>query len=398
MIEHSNIIYMPNISALGGIETYVYELVRKYKDLDICVVSKSCDPQQAKRIKKYCKLYIWNGEKIKCDVAIINYDISIIDYISENAKIYQVVHYDFTSPIYPDYDKPKNHPRITAFVGITKYLTDELGKLFNKSILSYNPLTIEEDKPIIIVSNSRLHKNKGVDRMTKLMDALDNADINYLWICITNDIDVINRPNVIFIKNRLDDDKFLSIATYVALLSNTEACSYTLNKALYRNIPILTTPLPYLDEIGYKDGVSGYTIEFDCSNIDDVVKKIKNVPKFNFKRLEDNYKNIFKNKKSKYKEELSMKVKVKARVKYYDCELEREVNIGDEWITTNERANKLIEEPALVDVLGKVEDVPKSIKVSKIDDCFYDNPDNNKETPKKKKKKKPTKKAEKNII
>ena len=28
-IKHDNIIYMPTISALGGIETYVYELVKK---------------------------------------------------------------------------------------------------------------------------------------------------------------------------------------------------------------------------------------------------------------------------------------------------------------------------------------------------------------------------------
>lgn len=57
MIEHSNIIYMPTISALGGIETYVYELVKKYKDLDIAVVSKKCDPIQMERIKKYVYIH-----------------------------------------------------------------------------------------------------------------------------------------------------------------------------------------------------------------------------------------------------------------------------------------------------------------------------------------------------
>ena len=52
IIKHDNIIYMPNISALGGIETYVYELVKKYSDLDIAVITKKCDPIQEKRIKK----------------------------------------------------------------------------------------------------------------------------------------------------------------------------------------------------------------------------------------------------------------------------------------------------------------------------------------------------------
>ena len=41
VIKHTNIIYMPTISALGGIETYVYELVKKYDYLDIAVVSKA---------------------------------------------------------------------------------------------------------------------------------------------------------------------------------------------------------------------------------------------------------------------------------------------------------------------------------------------------------------------
>ena len=85
-IKHKNIIFMPTISALGGIETYVYEMVKKYKDLDIAVVSKTCDVLQAKRIRKYCPLYIHKNEKIECDVAIINYDTSIIDYISNNTR------------------------------------------------------------------------------------------------------------------------------------------------------------------------------------------------------------------------------------------------------------------------------------------------------------------------
>jgi hypothetical protein len=91
---------MPTISALGGIETYVYELVKKYSYLDIAVVSKRCDPQQKERIEKYCKVYIHTYETIKCDVAIINYDQSIIKYINPEAKIYQTIHADYTNPIY----------------------------------------------------------------------------------------------------------------------------------------------------------------------------------------------------------------------------------------------------------------------------------------------------------
>ena len=343
-IKHANIIYMPTISALGGIETYVYEMVKKYKDLDIAVVSKTCNSLQAKRIKEYCPLYIHTNQKIECDVAIINYDTSIINYISENAKIYQCIHADYTNPIYNG-RKPLNHPRITGFIAITNFLQDKMKKLLktDKVMMSYNPLTIENKPFITLVSATRLHKNKGVGRMKELLKALDNAKVDYIWYVITNDVQVIKHPNVIIIPNRLDVDKWLSIADYVVLLSDSEACSYTLNEALYRNIPIISTPLPYLEEIGVKDGVNSYIVEFDCSNVNEVANKITNIPKFTFKQLEDNYKCIFKRSKSNYEEEKEMEVKVKALIDFSDIEAGINRDRGDEFICSKERADYLIE-------------------------------------------------------
>lgn len=330
MIEHANIIFMPTISELGGIETYVYELVKKYHYLDIAVVSNSCHPSQAERIRKYCKLYIHRGEKIKCKVAIINYDQSIISYIDKDAKIYQAIHADYTHPRYNG-RKPAPHPRITAFIAITEFLQDKMKAVLepNKTILSYNPLTIDDDKPIIIVCPSRLHAFKGKTRMQEFANEMDKRHKNWLLICITSDIGGIDSPNVIFIPPRLDISKFLQIATYVMLLSDSEACSYTLNEALYRNIPILTTPLPYLDEIGYKDGKTGYTIEFDCSNIKDVVDKIDNVPKFQFKHLEDKYAELFSDDPSHYESDKNILVQVQATKTYDDLELKRRIEQGE---------------------------------------------------------------------
>lgn len=155
-------------------------------------------------------------------------------------------------------------------------------------------------------------KKNGKDRVQKLATALDNAGIDYIWYIITGDIGGINSPNVIFIPNRLDVWKWIDKADYVVLLSDSEACSYTLNEALYRNIPIITTPLPYLEEIGVKDGVNSWILDFDCSNLNHIIENIKNIPKFTFKKLEDNYKNILFNSKSKYQEELSKMYKMKA--------------------------------------------------------------------------------------
>ena len=305
MIKHSNIIYMPNISALGGIETYVYEMVKKYRYLDIAVVSKQCDENQAKRIQKYCPLYIHTNEQIICDVCIINYDQSIIPFINKEARIYQTIHADYTQSIYTN--KPKPNERITGYIAITKFLEEKMSYLGNM-IMSYNPLTVENKEFLTLVSATRLHEHKGSNRMLELARALDRRGIDFIWIILTNDKDKIKHKNIVYIPPRLDIYKWLKMADYVVLLSDSEACSYTLNEALYNNIPIITTPLPYLEEIGVKDGINSYIVEFNCSNIDNVAERMKNIPKFEFKKLEDIYNKLLTKKKSKYEEEIMIEV------------------------------------------------------------------------------------------
>ena len=352
-IRHDNILYVRDISEIGGVETFVYEMVKKYKDLDIAVVYKTANDKQLQRIRQYCKAYRHNRQSIICKVAIINYDVSIIEYINKEAEIYQVVHGDYENPAYTW--KPPTHDRIKSYIGITRHIVESFKRITGKEnvILGYNPLTVEDDKPLILVSATRLSKIKGKDRMIKLANALTNTGINYIWYIFTNDTDAINNPNVVYMKPRLDVSKWISQADYLVQLSDTEACSYSINEALYRNKPIIVTPLPYLEEIGVKDNINSYILEFDCSNIDEIVKKIQNVPSFNFVHLKDNYKNILAKGKSRYEEERDMKYKVRATNKYEltntsDNELSQVKNVaryiprsGEEWIVEVDRKELL---------------------------------------------------------
>jgi len=360
MIEHANIIWLRMIDALGGLETYVFELVKKYKDLDIAVVCKYCDPTQKKRLSKYCRVYTHTNQKINCKVCITNYDISIIPYLNEDAKVYETIHGDYTSGVYDH--GPATDDRITGYIAITHYLEKRMVEMNilpkDKVVFSYNPMTIEqEEKPIIIVSATRLHRTKGKDRMQKLATALDNAGVNYIWYVFTNERTGIDSPNVIFLKNRLDISKWLVNATYVCLLSDTEADSYTLKEGTYRNIPLICTRLPYLEEIGIKDGVNAYIMEFDCSNIDDIVKKITTVPRFKYEPLKDSYDKILAKSKSRYEEEKEMQVKVKCIMEngYDDMELGKHIKCGDEFIVDQLRAEYLRDNKA-VEILEEIKE------------------------------------------
>ena len=117
-INHANIFYVRDIHKIGGVETYVYELAKKYKGYDNAVVCKNIAPEQLKRLKKYCKVYIHKNEKINCKVIITNWDTSILDFVNEDAKKYTVLHTDYSNP---EEIKgiPSDRPDIT-YIGITE--------------------------------------------------------------------------------------------------------------------------------------------------------------------------------------------------------------------------------------------------------------------------------------
>ena len=218
----------------------------------------------------------------------------------------------------------------------------------------------KEDKYLTLVSATRLSSIKGKKRMEELVRVLDRLRIDYIWYIFTNDTDAIPSDNVVYMKPRLDVSRWIEKADYVVQLSDTEACSYTINEALYRNVPVIVTPLPYLEEIGYKDGVTGYTIKFDCSNIEEVAKKIQDVPSFNFKHLKDIYGKLFTNKESEFKEE-NMKSKVICKEAYFDILLKRLVEKEETLVMDNDRAEHLIN-LGLVELVERIEDKKKPTK------------------------------------
>lgn len=370
MIEHDNIFYLRDLSEIGGVETFYWEMVKKYHQYDIAVVYKTANIKQLNRLKNYCLCYQHTNQKIKCKVAIINWDTSIIDFIEKGADIYQVIHGDYTNHVYTW--KPLTHPRIKEYIGVTKYVADGFINMMGckNTTYSYNPLTIDEnEKLLILVSATRLSKIKGKDRMIKLANALDEEGIKYVWYVFTNDMNAIPNPNVVYMKPRLDVGRWMSKADYVVQLSDTEACSYTINEALYRNIPVIVTPLPYLDEIGFEDNKTGYIVRFDCENINEVARKMKDKPIFKFKQLEDRYDEWLVHTPSHFEEDRKMKVKVEALDTYEkynvtDAELGYVPKAGFQFDVTKERLNVLMGNNANNRVYVKIVEPVKEVKKS----------------------------------
>lgn len=365
-ISHDNIIYISNISKLGGVESFAYYMAKKYKDLDIAVVTKACDFNQMQRIKQFCPAYIYRGEQFECKTLIINWDVSALDFI-KCEKCYMVIHADYSQSCYTQY--PKWHdPRITKVLGITQYICDMMKKTFNIDCeLCYNPIAPEDKhKRLVLVSATRLSKIKGGARMKALAQALDCAKVNYIWYVFTNERDIINSPNVVFIPERLDVYKWIQEADYLVQLSDTEACSYSISEAIMYGKRIIVTPLPYLKELGVTNE-NTLILDFDLKNIQDIVARIKEPKKESLFVPEDNYKKYLVKGKSKYKKELtSGMLKVKVKQKFRDMKYNGLLRtIGEEFVEDEARAKDLIERGFVYlveEIKEKKQEVEKAVK------------------------------------
>lgn len=344
MIESTNIFYVSNFNTIGGVETFIYELARKYKDYDITVVYKTGDVNQIKRLKKYVRVIKYNGQKIKCKKAFFNYETDIIGNVEADEYI-QIIHAMFKTQKLP----PRVNPKITKYLCVSQKAGEEWEELTGfKPTLCRNPLTITEEEKkqtLYLISATRLTAEKGKDRMIELAKQFDDAGIKYLWLVFTNDTETIDNPNVVYMKPTLNIRPFIASIKgkgYGVQLSNCEGDCYFTRECEALGVPLLVTPISSFKEQGLEEGVNCYYIPFDMQNID--IKKIATkIPKYVGYVAEDKWNNELVKSKSKYQKDLKTMVKVECIVKYYDIELKQTKEIGNIFKVNKVRAEELID-------------------------------------------------------
>lgn len=323
-----NIFWVNKLQTIGGVETFIYELAKLFSDYDFVIYYEQIDDEQLKRLKKFVRCVKYNGEKLKCKKLFMNYDISIIDNVEAEEYI-EMVHCVFKH----NKLKPHVHPKITKYYAVGKEACDSFKELTGLDCeVLHNPLTIEEPKKILrLISATRLASDKGkILQRTKMLAAeLEKNNIPYIWHIFTTSEDTLKNPNIIYMKPRLDIRNYISSSDYLVQLSDTEAFCYSVLEALSLNIPCIVTHIPCFEEMGMKQGVNGYILDFDMKNIP--IKDIYNhIPKFSYQPLKNEWLDKIEKIKSNYKEERRMKVKVKCIKDYLDMQLEKPITTKDD--------------------------------------------------------------------
>lgn len=334
-----NVIYFPSFNKIGGVETYCYEMALKFgSEYDITIVYKQGDPKQMQRLREVCRVIKFNeGDKIVCDVFLFGWGWDIID--SVEAKEYvQTYHADFKARgIEPCLDK-----RVTKRYGVAENTTLGIREHFNIEVETmYNPYTPKQPRKVLkLISATRLTPDKGYNRMLKLADALEEANVPYIWTIYTDSPKDTKHPNMICVPTRLDILDFIADADYLVQLSDSEGYSYSIVEALSVGTPVICTEFGVAKEQGVEDGKTGFILPFDMSEIP-VQSIYKGVKKFKHAPRESHYEEILSPSKSDYKYDMNGKVTVKVLTNFFDLERGEMSLKGTEYEVTRTRAEKL---------------------------------------------------------
>ena len=360
-----NVFFFHTMNSIGGVETFFYELAKKYhKRYDITVYYIKADERQLKRLKRYVRVVRWGGQEVECENAFFNYNLEPMISHVHAKKMYEIVHADFQLQrnIKPHIDK-----RIDSYIAVSKRVRESFFAVTGVNCeVCANPLTYDKTPdPLFIVSAQRMTSEKGGNRIAELVQRLDQSGIQYYWMIFTDTNKNINSPNVIYMTPRLEIRPYIQACDLFVAVSDSEGRSYYVGEKLASGSgKLLITPCPSFFEQGCNDENS-IVLEFDMSNLDEVVARVKamyedNKPKKTFKpiKVADDWEKFLAEGKPDYKGIIFYRVhatKLYTQNKVYDTELGYVPVEGTQFLVDGERLDKLLHSPygQLVEVDGR---------------------------------------------
>ena len=253
---------------------------------------------------------------------------------SVEAKEYiQTYHADFKARgISPCMDK-----RVTKRYGVAENTTLGIREHFGIEVETmYNPYTPKKPRKVLnLISPTRLTPDKGYNRMLQLADALEKADIPYLWTIYTDSPKDTGHPNMVCVPTRLDILDFIANADYLVQLSDSEGYSYSIVEALSVGTPVICTEFGVAAEQGVENGKTGFILPFDMSwiPVEDIYKGVK---KFKYIPRESHYDDVLVPGKTDYVYDENAPVTIRV-VQNFDLERNKMSLHGEKYEVTQAR-------------------------------------------------------------
>lgn len=333
-------IFCASMQKIGGIETWLYYFCQNmYKYYDIMVVfTDYMYGKQIQRLSEIVQVVKLTDKMIECDTLI---NTRITDKIPEQIhakQIVQMVHglYSalFCCDIQPDRDK---------IVFVSQAAADSYDVDKYEVIHNFTYPT-EPKKCLFLITASRFTKEKGGDRMIKLAEALHRAEIPFIWFVFSHQ-DTKLVEGMVKLPETLDIKSYIAKCDYLVQLSDSEGFGYSIVEALELGIPVITTPVGVLEELGFQDGKDGYIVPFNMQNID--CERFLDIPETQWSWDNDKIRKqwikiLGKSKPTGEYLKVGSMVKVEIIESYSDLELGRELKVGEIVNMRRARANLIV--------------------------------------------------------
>ena len=336
---NSNLFYFHTLNSIGGVETFFYQLGKKYGDkFDITVMYTEGDPEQVKRLSRYVRVKKWHGERIKCKRCFVAFNANVLDKVDAEEYI-QMLHGDYSSlGVIPD-----RHPKVQRYVAVSNVVKNAYKDITgDEAVVSYNPYTPEKPRKVLrLISATRLTPDKGMKRMEQFAKALDDAGVPFTWDVYTDSSKPIKHPSIAVRQPRLDILDFIADADYYVQLSDAEGYCYSVVESLCVGTPVIITDFKVAHEIGVENRLNGFI----------PAKEIyKGLKKFKYEPLPDVWDQLLLPVSPDYEEQMSQIVTVKTTKVYFDLVLDRMMQKDEEQPVTRRRA-EFLESLGVVDII-----------------------------------------------
>ena len=274
-VRYKNVIYLGSYISgkFNGYITWLLNIGRCFKNKNITIIYDSIKDVTYNRMKQYFNMVEYNiSTNYVCDKLITTYSTfyypkNLIPLL--NATIF--IHGDL-SYFYKDSVSPYRDDIYNDYYAVSKTSRDgAVGHLPTDNIkYMLNPIKIPNDlvKPHLkLVSTLRgSSKVKGMDRVVLLASMFDELSIPYTWNVFTDLDEGTNKNGLIYRSRVLNPMPYVNDADYVVLLSDTEACSYSVLEAIELNTKLVLTPLASFKEIGLDKTSNVIMIPFEYFN------------------------------------------------------------------------------------------------------------------------------------
>lgn len=347
--ETANAYYFRSLIRIGGIESHLYYIAQKYGKYDITVFFRDADAKQLARLRRYVRcVKLLPDDKVICENLFCCFNREILDQCTAKNK-YLVLHgdyYDMVKRGQMDISNIPKDDRIDKYLGVSQHVCKTWKEVSGMDAeLIGEPVVLPKERPLLLLSATRLSAEKGWNRMQILAKEMDKAKIAHEWFVYTNSPQEHQFQHIHFREPTLGITGMMQMFDAYVQLSDNEGYCLSVVEALLQGIPCIVTDCPVFKEIGLTEGNS-VTLSHDMHDIPlDAISNIRKLRGFKYRQPKDYWNKYLSHNKSTYKQMVYLVQATDGWEQHnvLDSELDVIHEEGDRWVIDSERYQTLID-------------------------------------------------------